>query len=142
MIVLALACFSIWHSGHVPQSDSSRAVQALLMLEEQWRQAQQANDTMAFRRLLAPELTFIGTSGSLRDVDGYIASRSASWIPRAATYTIAEVRVRVYHEVAIVTGKEATAGEAVANTGRFTHVWVRRQRLWHLVAIQRTDIAS
>ncbi len=47
----------------------------ILQLEEQWRVAQYTNDAAAYSRLLAPDLTFIGTSGSLRDRADYIASR-------------------------------------------------------------------
>jgi len=137
-----LSCLLAAGSKPAPVSDSSRVVQAVLVLEEQWRAAQQMNDTLAFRRLLAPELSFVGTSGSLRDVRGFIDSRSGSMIPRAATYTISDLRVRVYYRVAIVTGQEATTGEGVAFAGRFTHVWVLKDRGWHLVAIQRTNIAK
>jgi hypothetical protein len=112
----------------------------ILRLEEEWRSAQLHNDKAAFDRLLAPDLSFVGTSGSLRDKRGYVASRGGSWIPRAATYTIREVSVRFYGRVAIVTGTEETTGEGVANKARFTHVWAGRQGRWRMVAIQRTDI--
>lgn len=112
-----------------------------MRLEEAWRNAQQHNDNAAFERLLAPDVTFVGTSGSLRDKKGYAASRAGSWITRAATYTVHDLSVRFYGPVAIVTGTEETTGEGVTNKARFTHVWVRRAGRWQLVAIQRTDIA-
>ncbi|HJQ55200.1 MAG TPA: nuclear transport factor 2 family protein [Gemmatimonadaceae bacterium] len=110
-------------------------------LEEQWRAAQQSNDTAAFRRLLAPDVTFIGTSGSLRDREGYIASRAQSWIPRATAFTVDELRLRPYGMAMIVTGRETTTGKGVAARGRFTHVWSPRGNTWVLVALQRTEIA-
>ena len=70
----------------VAQQSPARQVEtAIRGLEEQWRAAQQSNDTAAFRKLLAPEVTFIGTSGSLRNRSGYIGSCAQSWIPRAVT---------------------------------------------------------
>jgi len=126
----------------VAQQVPSRGVETTIRrLEDQWRAAQQANDTAAFRKLLAPEVTFIGTSGSLRDRDGYIASRAQSWIPRAARFTVDGLRLRAYGTVVIVTGRETTAGTGVAAQGRFTHVWSHRGNSWVLVALQRTEIA-
>ena len=114
----------------------------ILRLEDRWRLAQKANDAKAFMTLLAPDLTFIGTSGSLRDRSDYMASRSGSWIPRAATYEYSELRVRMFGDVAIVTGREVTTGGGVSAAGRFTHVWASRSGEWRLVAIQRTEIAD
>ena len=113
----------------------------ILALEDKWRVAQHKNDVAAFKDLLSPDLTFIGTSGSLRNRSDYIASRSSSVLPRAKTYEYSELRVRVIGTVAIVTGREATTGPGVAFAGRFTHVWAEDSGRWRLVAIQRTDIA-
>ncbi len=114
----------------------------ILRLEDRWRLAQKANDAEAFMTLLSPDLTFIGTSGSLRDRSDYMASRSGSWIPRAETYEYSELRVRMFGDVAIVTGREVTTGVGVSGAGRFTHVWAARSGEWRLVAIQRTEIAD
>ncbi len=142
MNILSLACILSVSVGRVGLAgDTSADVRAVLALEEEWRGAQMRNDTVAFHRLLAPELTFIGTSGSLRDVRGYIESRTTSWIPRASTYTITECRVRIYGSVAVVTGRGETTGVGVAATVRFTDVWVRKSDVWQMVASQRTDLS-
>ena len=120
---------------------SGQVESKILVLEDQWRAAQHKNDVAAFMALLSPDLTFIGTSGSLRDRADFIASRAASSIPRATTYQYSELRVRVFGSVAVVTGREATTGAGVAFQGRFTHVWAERSGVWLLVAIHRTDIA-
>jgi len=111
-------------------------------LEDRWRIAQHQNDSDALSSLLAPDVTFIGTSGSLRDRADYITSRAASSIPRSPTYEYDEVRVRVFGSVVIVTGRESTTGQGTAFQGRFTHVWAQREGDWRLVAIQRTDVAQ
>jgi uncharacterized protein (TIGR02246 family) len=110
-------------------------------LEEQWRVAQRKNDATAFMTLLAPDVTFIGTSGSLRDRANYMASRGSSWIPRAETFEFRELEVRSFGSVAIVTGRGETTGQGVAAQIRFTDVWAERRGVWQLVATQRTDIA-
>jgi ketosteroid isomerase-like protein len=119
---------------------SGQVESKILGLEDKWRVAQHRNDVEAFMALLSPALTFIGTSGSLRDRSDFIASRVSSWIPRAATYECSELRVRVFGPVAVVTGREATTGDGVAFQGRFTHVWAEQAGDWRLVAIHRTDI--
>ena len=120
---------------------AGQAESTIVALEEKWRGAQHGNDVAAFLTLLSPDLTFIGTSGSLRNRSDYIASRSSSVLPRAKTYEISEVRVRMFGSVAVVTGREETTGTGVEFQGRFTHVWVRDAEQWRLVAIQRSDIA-
>lgn len=123
-------------------SGASEVESRILQLEDRWRVAQHQNDEAVFKALLAPDVTFIGTSGSLRDRAGYIASRATSLLPRAETYEVSELHVRLFGPVAIVTGREATTGEGVAFQGRFTHVWARTRGAWQLEAIQRTDIAK
>ena len=126
-----------WHAAH----DTMETERLIVQLERKWWDAQQHDDTIAFVQLLAPDVTFIGTSGSLRDRASFIASRRGSWIPKAATFTLTELRVRVYNTVAVVTGRGATTGTGVTGSARFTDVWLLRSATWQLVAVQRTDIA-
>jgi ketosteroid isomerase-like protein len=114
---------------------------AILALEERWRVAQHENDSRTMEALLSADLTFVGTSGSLRSRADFLASRRTSALPRALTYEYSDLRVRRYGMVAIVTGGEATTGEGTAFQGRFTHVWARQGGRWQLVAVQRTDVA-
>src|SRR3989442_911689 len=113
-------------SSPSPQ-DSVDARRAILRLEEEWKVAQRNTDTSAFIRLLAPDFTFIGTSGSVRDRAGYAASRSGSWIPQGTTFTVTELHVRIYGATAVVTGRENTTGPRFTGSTRFTHVWLLRQ---------------
>jgi hypothetical protein len=139
-LIAALSLTATVARSHVAQDSTATAL--ILRLERAWWDAQQHDDTVVFMRLLAPDLTFIGTSGSLRDRASFIASRQGSWIPRAATFTLTELRVRVYGTVAVVTGRGATTGAGVAGSARFTDVWLLRAGTWQLVVVQRTEIAS
>jgi hypothetical protein len=121
--------------------DSADARLAILQLEDRWKAAQRNTDTSAFSRLLAPDFTFIGTSGSLRDRAGYAGSRAGSWIPQGTTFTVTDLHIRIYGATAVVTGRENTSGPRFTGSTRFTHVWVRRQGEWRMVAAQRTAIA-
>ena len=121
--------------------DSTPTERRIVRLERAWWSAQQHNDTMAFQRMLAPDVTFIGTSGSLRDRATFIASRRGSWIPQADSLNLSELRVRVFGTTAIVTGRGTTVGTGVASSARFTDIWLHRGDNWKLGAVQRTDIA-
>jgi uncharacterized protein (TIGR02246 family) len=138
LTVIALFLPAILSAQQTSSSDIDRTIRRL---EDRWRAAQQANDTAAFNELLAPDVTFIGTSGTLRDRADYIASRSGSWIPRSTSFTVDELRLRFYGTVAIVTGRGITTGAGTEARVRFTDVWARRGDTWMLVAIHRTEIA-
>jgi hypothetical protein len=141
MMPVATVLTALGLSVYAPSpQDSVDARQAILRLEEEWKVAQRNTDTSAFRRLLAPDFTFIGTSGSIRDRAGYAASRSGSWIPQGTTFTVTELQVRIYGATAVVTGREDTAGPRFTGSTRFTHVWLLRQGKWQMVAAQRTAI--
>ena len=81
-MLIAAALFLVGVAVRQTAPDWTLDRRALLALEEEWRVAQQRNDTAAFKRLLAPDLTFIGTSGSFRNRAGYVAGPGSSWIPR------------------------------------------------------------
>ena len=136
-----LLCILLCCSPLFGQSVRRASTAVILRLEEAWRAAQQHDDHAAFDRLLADDVSFVGTSGSLRNKKDYVQSRGGSWIQRAETYTIRDLSVRFYGRTAIVTGTGETTGEGVANKARFTDVWARRARRWQLVAVERTDIA-
>ena len=67
----------------------------------------------------ASDVTFIGTSGTLRDRADYIASRSGSWIPKSTSFTVDELRLRTYGAVVIVTGRETSTGAGTQAKGTF-----------------------
>jgi ketosteroid isomerase-like protein len=139
IILAVLVCTSTARGGLAGHGQRAADISRL---EEQWRAAQQHNDKAAFHRLLAPDLTFVGTSGSFRDKAGYKDSRGGSWIPQSSSYNIDGLVVRFYGDTAVVTGREAATVAGVVFQARFTHVWVQRKGQWRLVAIQRTQISS
>ena len=67
---------------------TAQSFRKILRLEEAWRSAQQRNDKAAFDRLLAADVSFVGTSGSLRDKGGFGRSCEGSGIPRAPPWRV------------------------------------------------------
>ena len=119
--------------------DTTSVARTIIQLEDAWRAAQWHTDTAAFLRLLAPDVTFIGTSGSFRTRAEYIASRTGSTIPQATAFAVTELKVRLFGGTVVVTGRATTTGPH-ADSARFTDVWAWRDSRWQLVAVQRTDV--
>src|SRR5512132_523093 len=99
--------------------------------------AQIAADTVALRRIYADDFLGIGPTGVVRNKAEVIADFKT----HALTYqsiTTAEVRVRVYGNTAVETGRSTMLGQdrgkAVPRDNRFTRVWVMTDGRWQLVA--------
>src|SRR5262249_37373732 len=131
--------------------ETGQVVPTILALEDKWRVAQHRNDVAAFLALLSPDLTFIGTSGSLRNRSDYIASRDSSWIPRATTYEYSELRVRVFGPVAVVIGREATTGRELrfkvglhtsGRRARVSGAWLRSNEPTSRPQVHLNDLQS
>src|SRR5207237_8882294 len=93
-------------------------------------------DTVALRRIYADDFLGIGPTGVVRNKAEVIADFTS----HALTYqsiTTAEVRVRVYGNTAVETGRSTMVGQdrgkAVPRDNRFTRVWVKQQGHWRLV---------
>ena len=110
-VIIFLLCCS--PAGVIAQT-TAQARKEILQLEDRWREAQHQNDKTAYDQLLSSDLTFIGTSGSIRDKTGFIASRKDSWIPRAESYTYSEMTVRFYGSAAIVSSSQDTLKDSSA----------------------------
>ena len=96
-----------------------------------------AADTIALRRIYADDFFGIGPTGVVRNKAEVIADFTS----HALTYqsiTTAEVRVRVYGNTAVETGRSTMVGQdrgnAVPRENRFTRVWVMMDGRWQLVA--------
>ena len=99
--------------------------------------AQITADTLALRRIYADDFVGIGPTGVVRNKAEVIADFTS----HALTYqsiTTAEVRVRVYGNTAVETGRSTMVGQdrhkAVPRDNRFTRVWVMTAGRWQLVA--------
>src|SRR5678815_4186116 len=99
--------------------------------------AQISADSVALRRIYADDFLGIGPTGVVRNKGKVIADFTS----HALTYqsiTTAEVRVRVYGNTAVETGRSTMVGQdrnkAVPRDNRFTRVWVMTDGRWQLVA--------
>ena len=140
-IIAALVLSTV--SSAIAQQQSARPrapmspEQAVRQQDQQRIHAQITADTLALRRIYADDFLGIGPTGVVRNKADVIADFTS----HALTYqsiSTAEVRVRVYGNTAVETGRSTMVGQdrgkAVPRDNRFTRVWVMTAGQWQLVA--------
>ena len=117
--------------------DAASTEQAVQQQDQERIRAQIAADTIALRRIYADDFLGIGPTGVVRNKTEVIAD----FTTHALTYqsiTTTEVRVRVYGNTAVETGRSTMVGndkgKDVPRENRFTRVWVMTDGRWQLVA--------
>jgi ketosteroid isomerase-like protein len=117
--------------------DATSAKQAIQQQDQERIRAQIAADTLALRRIYADDFLGIGPTGVVRNKTEVIADFTSHAL-RYQSITTAEVRVRVYGNTAVETGRSTMVGQdrskAVPRDNRFTRVWVMTAGRWQLVA--------
>ena len=118
--------------------DQRRSVeQAIRQLDSERIQAQVGADAAALDRIYADDFIGIGPSGTVR-TKAQVISDFTSGDLKFQSITTDDVRVRVYGNTAVETGRSTMNGQdrgkAVPRDTRFTRVWVKQQGRWRLVA--------
>src|SRR6266511_2465443 len=118
--------------------DSKRSVeQAIRQVDHERIQAQLEADAVALERIYADDFIGVGPSGTVRTKPQVISDFTAGDL-KFQSITTDDVRVRVYGNAAVETGRSTMNGQdkgnAVPHDTRFTRVWVKHQGRWRLVA--------
>ena len=136
-LVLSAVGTAIAQQQSVRTRDAAGPEQAVQQQDQERIHAQINADTVALRRIYADDFLGIGPTGVVRNKAEVIAD----FTTHALTYqsiTTAEVRVRVYGNAAVQTGRSTMVGQdrgkAVPRENRFTRVWVMTDGRWQLVA--------
>ena len=151
LIALAGGCArpSIWRLSMRP--GTSRSMARLVsegevrVAENQRFEAMMKRDMVALDTLLDEELTYVPGKGTIQSRKEFIdAIKKQSTV--YDSISAHDVRVRVYHGLALATGR---AEQQVRNskgaskfTVRFTEVYVRREGRWLLTAWEARRVAS
>jgi uncharacterized protein (TIGR02246 family) len=121
------------------------AVEEIKRLEEARNQAILTGDAAALERMTTDDYTFVTLKGELRtkaDIVKGFASGSFKYQSRS----ISDLKVRVYGEAAIVTGRSVQEGtengKDYSGSYRFTRVYVKQNGAWKTVALQTTIIQN
>ncbi len=122
------------------------ADEEVLQTDRERVQALLHNDASALDRIYADELIFINQYGVVRDKAHWIATARAGEF-KFDSYTTEEVRVRIYGETAVVTGRFLAIGEARGSKlkglpVRYICIYVKRDGRLQLVAQQATPITA
>jgi uncharacterized protein (TIGR02246 family) len=118
--------------------DSKRSVeQVIRKLDNERIQAQIHADAAALERIYADDFIGVGPSGTVRTKPQVISDFTSGDLS-FQSITTDQVRVRLYGDVAVETGRSTMNGQdkgnAVPHDTRFTRVWVKQQGRWRLVA--------
>jgi ketosteroid isomerase-like protein len=118
--------------------DQRRSVeQVIRKLDHERIQAQIGADAVALDRIYANDFIGIGPSGTVRTKPQVISDFTSGDL-KFQSITTDDVRVRVYGNTAVETGRSIMSGQdkgkTVPRDNRFTRVWVKQQGRWRLVA--------
>jgi len=125
------------------QANRNRGVeQELRKLESHWQEALTQRDVAMLDRLMADDYVLTTVSGEVVNKARVLAEvKSAN---ATADVRNTEVAVRVYGDVAIVTGLVLISGKFndkdVSTRSRYIKVYVKHQEQWRVVAAQATLI--
>jgi ketosteroid isomerase-like protein len=145
-----IVVMATWHlaSGSPPPEPTvtSRAATGeaeILALEEERNQAILRGDAEALDRMTSDDYTFVTLRGEMRtkaEILKGFASKSFHYDSR----TISDLKVRVYGDAAVVTGRSVQKGtengKDYSGAYWFTRVYARQRGRWVTVALQTTRI--
>jgi len=137
--VVALSAAAIASGQQQSASRDPKAVveQVIRKLDNERIQAQIHADAAALERIYADDFIGVGPSGTVRTKPQVISDFTSGDL-KFQSITTDDVRVRVYGDVAVETGRSTMDGhdkdKAVPHDTRFTRVWVKQHGRWRLVA--------
>ena len=136
-LVLSAVSSAIAQQQSAKTRDAASTEQAVQQQDQVRIRAQITADTIALRRIYADDFLGIGPTGVVRTKADVIADFTTHAL-RYQSITTADVRVRVYGNTAVETGRSTMVGQDrgkdVPRDNRFTRVWVMTHGRWQLVA--------
>jgi uncharacterized protein (TIGR02246 family) len=134
---------------NMEEKQDNVVAQELRKLSRRWLDAIAHRDRTALGALLADDVIVTNSDGKVLSKAEEIADKA----PAALTHHIAHNNtvdeVRVYEGTAVMTGTYTKRFDYRGNAGpvrwlsqRYTFVWVKRGRLWQIIAAQYTVVAK
>jgi len=145
-----LSVFALMMALAVPRSWAqapSGAEQELIALENDWSQASVKRDGTALQRFYADEYLFTDQDGVVSNKTKEISNITGGMF-QLISYKFEDMRVHVYGDVAVVTGRNTIKGtwedikRDISGPYRFTDVFVKRNGRWQCVASQASRITG
>jgi uncharacterized protein (TIGR02246 family) len=136
-IIVALAPLVMGQTKNAKRNQTESVVERIRRLDQERIQAQIHADAAALDRIYAEDFIGIGPSGTVRTKPQVLADFTSHDLI-FQSITTDEVRIRVYGNTVVETGRSTMVGQdkgkVVPRDNRFTRVWVRREGQWRLVA--------
>jgi uncharacterized protein (TIGR02246 family) len=101
-------------------------------------------DKATMQRLYADDYVYLHSNGRVNNKSQEIAeymSSDLNW----TSHKISDSKIRMYHDVAVMTGTQTLTGTAkgyISGARRFTQLWVRRNGRWQTVGGQSTIVPA
>ena len=134
-------------TGAVPiaQASENDDVKVLLDLESKMAQAWVQRDAQSLEQILADDYTLAGTGDALIGKGQYLAEIANPEF-RTTSAVVADLRIRVYGDAAVVTGRATYQGWSkkrgrYVRRFRFTDTFVRQRSAWRCVATHASGLA-
>ena len=137
LLALSTTSTALGQKQDAGQDQGKSIDQTIRQLDNERIQAQIGADAVALDRIYANDFIGIGPSGTVRTKPQVISDFTSGDL-KFQSITTDDVRVRVYGNTAVETGRSIMSGQdkgkTVPRDNRFTRVWVKQQGRWRLVA--------
>lgn len=126
-------------TGQRPPAPSSKIIEELVGLENEWLSTYVSGDKAKYDRIVADDFTGTDESAISRNKADDRALLPAAKVPGGSAVN-EDMQVRVYGNFALVTGRIVTkftaadGREIVGFTTRFTDTWAKRDGNWKVIA--------
>jgi ketosteroid isomerase-like protein len=142
--VLVLAMFS-GIAKSVAQSTYDADVREFERLETVWNEAHEHGDATPLEKLWADDMEVaVPKMPVMTKADALKFARSGRM--KFLSYRTSDIRVRVYDNAAVVTGRlqrsRTINGQEMSDDWRFTKVYVREAQKWRVVAFHASEAAQ
>ena len=125
--------------------NQEQAEQEVVRLADAWATAELRGDAVFLERALVDDFIGIGPLGFMLTRQEWLA-RHQSGNLKYDSFNLDEVKVRVYNDAAILTGRQVQSGTYQGNSikaqFRTTLVFVTQQGQWRLASLQLSPIGQ
>ena len=137
VFVLTVASMGVGQAQSAMGSQRTSVEETIRKLDNERIQAQIHADATTLDRIYAADFIGVGPSGTVRTKPQVISDFTSGDL-KFQSITTDDVRVRVYGNTAVETGRSTMIGQdrgkAVPRDNRFTRVWIKQFGRWRLVA--------
>jgi ketosteroid isomerase-like protein len=145
LLTVALAFGQNKDSQERPASEDKTGVeQEFKRIENQWAEADKNKDAAALGRLLADDWVYLGPLGIETKSQHLAGLKSGD--DKLESITLIDMKVRVFGNIAVVTGREhetsSSKGKDTSGNYLWTDVFVKRLGRWQAVNSQDTPLTQ